>query len=353
MNPSEQTGNFGWSENPFSLRILPQLFVGYADQTQQLGYCIANRSKVVLLLGPTGAGKTTTLRWLETRTDKSNIFYYLTKLPDRPEDLGEAIKEIFKPGISDILASIFGVKVTLLNLPKYVNKKLGKKHLFLLVDECHESDTKVLEWLRTTVDQVDNMSVILAGLPVFEERLKQGLETLLNRVTQKIELIALSKPEMEEMIRKRIVFAGGNEIPFSREVIDVVYQKTGGFPRAVLKFCDQIVAEAQKKNIAYIDEALVNEVQAPPPTAMSLNFIDTLPEKQKEIIKMLSKSDLTPGQITENLPKEDYQDEENAVRSVNNILRRLMEENFIIREKRGKSFVYKLSPKIRTLVISS
>ncbi len=353
MNQNEQTSGFGWSENPFSLRILPQLFVGYADQTQQLGYCIANRSKVVLLLGPTGAGKTTTLKWLEARTDENNIFYYLTKLPDKPEDLAEAVKGIFKPSIYDVLANFFGVKVTLLNLPKYVNKKLGKRHLFLLVDECHESDTKVLEWLRTMVDQIDNMSVIMAGLPTFEARLKQDLETLLNRVTQKIELVALSKLEMEEMIRKRVVFAGGKEIPFSREAIEAIYQKTGGFPRAVLKFCDQIIEDAQRKNITFIDEALVSEIQAPSAAAMSMNFIDTLPEKQKEIIGMLSKNDFTPGQLIEHMSKEDYQDEENAVRSVNNILRRLMIENYIIREKRGKSFVYKLSPKIRTLLISS
>ncbi len=339
----------GWKENPFSLRILPQLFVGYSAELADLVQNIQNSEKITLLIGPTGAGKTTLLRKLIEVMGKNYAILYVTKPPQDPEDFVHIFKTALKPSLLDRLLS--RDRITLYELPSYANRKLKDRRAVLLIDECHEAPVHVLEWLRTISDQVDSLSVIMAGLPVLETTLEQNLETLLNRVTGHVELTSLSRVEVEELVCKRIEFAGGSGTgPFSSGALDVIYQKTGGFPRNVLKMCDDLIRSGAEQGVRTIDAALAESTRTPEMPQVSANFIDTLPEKQKEILKMLSGSGpLSPTEIAEKMGMEDYKTEDHASRSVNNILRRLMEADCILREKRGKGFVYKPSPKVRTL----
>ncbi len=342
-----------WKENPFSLRILPQLFVGYSAELADLVRDIQSSEKITLLIGPTGAGKTTLLRKLVEVAGKNYVVLYVTKPPQDPEDFVHIFKSVLKPSLLDRLLS--RDRITLYELPSYANRKLMDRRAVLLIDECHEAPIHVLEWLRTISDQVDNLSVIMAGLPVLETALEQNLETLLNRVTGRVELTSLSRVEVEELVRKRIEFAGGSGTgPFSSGALDVIYHKTGGFPRNVLKMCDDLIRSGAEQGMQTIDAALAETTQTPEMSPVSANFIDTLPEKQKEILKLLSASGLlSPTEIAEKLGLEDYKTEDHASRSVNNILRRLMDADCILREKRGKGFVYKLSPKVRTVTATS
>ncbi len=345
-------GRSAWRENPFSLKILPQLFVGYSEELNSLVKSAENNEKIVMLIGPTGAGKTTLLRKLIDTVDSGTVVLYVTKPPEKPEDFVLLFKSVLKPSFFERILSMD--KITLYELANYANKKLKTKKMVMLVDECHEAPIDVLEWLRTISDQVNNLSVIMAGLPGLETMLEQKLETLLNRVTVHVELTSLSREDVEELIRKRIEFAGGSGTgPFSREAIDVIYERTGGFPRNVLKMCDDLISENKGKTLV-IDKTIAESTQPPETAPVNLNFIETLPEKQKEILKLLAISGpLSPSEIAEKIGLEDYKTEDHASRSVNNILRRLMEEDCLLREKRGKGFVYKLSPKVRTLLATT
>lgn len=341
-----------WRENPFSLKILPQLFVGYSEELNSLVRSIENSEKVVLLIGPTGAGKTTLLKKLIDTAAGDYEVLYVTKPPQNPEDFVPIFKTVLKPSFLDRLLS--RDKITLYSLPNYAVRRLKGRKMVLLIDECHEAPVQVLEWVRTISDQIPNLSVVMAGLPTLETVLEQRLETLLNRVTVHVELTSLSREEVEELIRKRIEFAGGTGTgPFSREAIDVIYERTGGFPRNVLKMCDDLVLETGAKELPVIDRAAAQSAAAPETAPVSTNLIEALPEKQKEILKTLVAGALSPSEIAEKIGMEDYKTEDHASRSVNNILRRLMDEDCLLREKRGKGFVYKLSPKVRTLLATS
>jgi DNA-binding transcriptional regulator PaaX len=57
--------------------------------------------------------------------------------------------------------------------------------------------------------------------------------------------------------------------------------------------------------------------------------------------------------VVSKLGAESYKSKDNAIRSVNNILKRLTKEGFVVRKGKGKSYVYSLSDKTRTLLVNA
>ncbi len=355
---------WGWKENPFVLKIDPKLFVGYNEQVNAVLNHIRNKHRIALVTGRTGAGKSTFLKWLETNYDTSKL--YVSKPPEKPEDFVRLFTDIF--GFS-VWERILRRRPSLYTLPEYINKKIRGDHLVFLVDEAHETNKDVLEWLRVLTDQIDNVSLIMAGMPVLEDNIKRNLETLDQRIITRINLISLDKDEIKELIKKRIEDVGGEGIkPFTEGAIEKIHERTGGFPREVLKFSDRLVKSALEKNLDVINEKLIEEhkeIELPkvrleepvvtfmpkPPTDEKIR---NLPFKQKIILELLSKKDwLTPRTIVEELELKNYKSKSHAIRSVNNILTRLMREGFVLREARGKAFMYALTPKLKTLFVES
>jgi len=355
---------FGWKENPFVLKIDPKLFVGYEDQVKAALNHIENKHKIALITGRTGAGKTTFLKWVEMNYDAAKL--YVSKPPEKAEDFVSLFTEIF--GFS-LWERILRRKPTLYTLPKYINKKLKGNHLVFLLDEAHETEKEVLEWLRVLTDQIETVSLIIAGMPILEKKIKSELETLDQRITTRITLTALSESETKELIKKRIEDAGGKGVlPFTSEAVKKIYKRTGGFPREVLKFCDRLLSSALEKGLDKIGVKNIEkhkEIEMPkvrleepvitfmpkPPTEEQFR---SLPYKQKIILELLSKKDwLTPRGIVDEADMRGYKSKGHAIRSVNNILKRLMLEGYVQRESRGKAFMYALTPKIKTLFVQT
>ena len=347
---------FGWDSNPFTFRILSNLFVGYDQEFSTVKNALKGENKFSLLLGPTGSGKTTLLKRLTDKFNDYNNGYriiYLPKPPNDPKDWVTVFKDIIKPGF---FRSIFsrGEMPDLYNLSEQLNGKLREEKCLLFIDECHEASMESLEWLRTITDQTDNLSVILAGLPIFENLMKENLETFMMRVNTRIELTNLTKSETRELIKKRIENAGGEDIkPFTHGTIDFIYEKTGGFPREILRMCNELSRKAMEKNISIIDTDFLKETEDSEPR-MSLETIKELPDRQKAILETLAeKGELTPSEIVANIEIEEYKNRDNAIRSVNNLLRRLADENLVERTKKGKTYRYKVSGRYHTMFVSA
>ena len=77
---------FKWDSNPFNFRVLPNLFVGYMKEVSDLSYSIENGDKFSMLLGPTGSGKTTLMKYLSTKFHANGNIIYISKPPKKPED---------------------------------------------------------------------------------------------------------------------------------------------------------------------------------------------------------------------------------------------------------------------------
>jgi type II secretory pathway predicted ATPase ExeA len=359
-----QFSKWGWTENPFVLKIDPRLFVGYEEQVKAVQDHIQNKHKIALITGRTGSGKTTFLKWIESQYDEVKL--YVSKPPKDPNDFIDLFVDIF--GLT-FWERLFRRKPSLYNLPKYINNKLKGKHLVFLLDEAHETNKDVLEWLRVLTDQIDEISLVIAGMPILESKIKADLETLDQRITTRITLNALNKENTKELIKKRIEAAGGQATsPFTGLAIDKIYDRTGGFPREVLKFCDRLTKTAAEKNQDVIDISQINEhkemmvsdvrLQEPvvtfipkPPSDEQLN---NLPLKQRKILEVLHRRDwLIPTAIAEEIGLQAYKSKGHAIRSVNNILTRLMREGYVQRESRGKAFMYALTPKVKTFFVEN
>jgi Cdc6-like AAA superfamily ATPase len=235
-------------------------------------------------------------------------------------------------------------------IPDFLNRKL-KKHLIVLLDEAHEANTDVLEWLRVLNDQIEKMSIVLSGLPNFEDQLRNNLETFAKRITAKAELLSLTKEETKELIAKRIQYAGGkgDEIPDS--VISSVYDYTGGFPREVIRICDELVNNAIMKGKTNIEFDLHEKREERAIEPVSASMLDKFTHMQKEILEMLSKKPLTPGQIANSIDLTKNKSRQHAVRSVNNVMKALHEDGYLERRKEEKAYVYSLLPRISTLFV--
>ncbi|MFH1294475.1 MAG: AAA family ATPase, partial [Candidatus Aenigmatarchaeota archaeon] len=308
---------FGWDSNPFTFQILPEIYVGYENERQLIVSSLAAGEKFFLVLGPTGSGKTTFLKNLAMQLDSNAI--YIPKPPKHAEDWTHVLDRMIRPG----LLSFFNKRPkNLYEATEKMGEKYARKKVYLLIDEAHEASIESLEWLRVIVDQTPGLSVVLAGLPVFEKMLKENLETLMKRLSNTVKLTNLTKSETRELIKRRIELLGGEDIkPFSSDVLDVIYNRTAGFPREVLRVCNEYIHEAVTKNISTIDLHFIKDSVEEP--RIPLETVDGLPERQKGILEILSeKGPLTPSEIINLLDIEEYKSKGNALRSVNNLLGR-------------------------------
>lgn len=345
---------FSWESNPFTFQIIPDIFVGYENETNSLVNGLQSGNKFSLILGPTGSGKTTMIKSLMSRLSRE--YDHVLYLPKPPREQGDWVSVFYEFTGHGFLRSLLsrGNGVNIYNLSDVVNKRLGDKSMLMFIDECQESSTESMEWLRALTDHIENLHIIMAGLPVFENELRSSLESLLRRVGTRVELTTLTKTETREFIKKRISRTGGDDIkPFTGGTIDYIYQRTGGFPREVLRVCSELVGEAVEKNISTIDTDFINETQRPV-QRMSFEAVDSLPERQRMILDTLSKNgEMTPSGIIGALDIEEYKNRDNAVRSVNNLLRRLMKEGLVERKRVGKTYRYVVSSKFQTLMVDA
>jgi type II secretory pathway predicted ATPase ExeA len=346
-------GSLGWSENPFTFNIMPELFVGYNNEVDAILHSVNLGDKFSLLLGPTGSGKTTMLMMLMTKFHNYEHVLYIPKPPKNPADWVSVFDRFVKVGFPRSLFSR-GNGTTLYTLSETLNTKLGGSKCILFVDEAHEASIESLEWLRTITDQTDGLSIVLAGLPVFDGMLKSQLETFLKRVNTRVELSTLTKSETRELIKKRIESKGGEDIkPFTIDSVDYIYEKTGGFPREIIRSCGESVLGAMKKNITTIDIGFLRETERPE-ERVSLEALSDLPERQRAVLETLAeKGELTPSEVIRHAAIEGYKDSDNAVRSINNLLKRLMKEKLVERAKRGKTYKYRVSGKYQSLTVKA
>jgi len=291
------------------------------------------------------------LKWLPKYIPEYD-YIYIPKPPKNPF----TFTQIFIDGLQiSWLSKIFGgVPKNLYQLSEFLeNKTKDSKYLVVLLDEAHEADIEVLEWLRVLSDQAEKMIIVLSGLPVLEDKLKNNLETLRKRIAAKIDLVSLTKEDTKDLINKRLLGVGGKGNEFSPEVIDYIYENTGGFPREIIRLCNELVNKAIERNKPIIDTSLLEEKMEKVEKEEEPTLELAITGMQREILEKMSIQSMTPGQVADSLDLSKYKSRQHAVRSVNNILKDLLAKGFVERKRQDKTFVYSLAPRLKTMFVAT
>ena len=93
-----------------------------------------------------------------------------------------------------------------------------------------------------------------------------------------------------------------------------MYEKTGGFPREVIRLCSDLVKKSIESNISTIEMNFLKDSDVRAPSRVSLGSLNSLPSKQRDIIEILGKyGEMTPAAIVEKMNVESYRSKDNAI----------------------------------------
>ena len=268
---------YGLKELPFALTPDPRFIYFTPSHTEvmaNLHYGIESGKGLVVVTGEVGTGKTTILRWMMQRLDRTVLVAY-----------------IFNPRLS--VPEFYQHVATLLDVRKWETKselllELGRalesRHsrglrTVLIVDEAQGLSPHVLEEIRLLSNFESNtakqLQIVLTGQPELREVLNNPD---LRQLKQRIALRCVIQPlpnveETERYIASRLLVAGAKRINiFSPAAIDYIYRCSAGIPRNVNNLCDNALLAGFAAGETVIGQELIEEVA---------DTFDMLPSKDR------------------------------------------------------------------------
>ena len=260
---------FGLNDYPF--RITPDtdyLYMSAAHSRAKayMEYAIFNREGFVVITGEIGSGKTTLIKKLLTELDENVLVAKIFQTQLDEVELLQAILVEF--GLNPFSAK----KVELLSMLNQflVNSYLDGKQVLLIIDDAQNLSKRVLEEI-TMLSSVETqkekiLHVILVGQPELNHKLEApDMEQLIQRVSLRYHVRALTLDETREYIKHRLKIAGMTDKIFSDEILPDIFEYTGGIPRLINTLCDTALtctyADDQKSVGVAEFESAIQELQ--------------------------------------------------------------------------------------------
>ena len=256
---------YGLSELPFALTPDPRFIYFTPSHTEvmsNLHYGIESGKGLIVVTGEVGTGKTTILRWMMQRLDRTILVAY-----------------IFNPRLS--VPEFYGQLATLLDLQKSEDKaellmQLGQalelRHArglrtVLIIDEAQGLSPHVLEEIRLLSnfesDNAKQLQIVLTGQPELREVLNNPeLRQLKQRIALRSAIKAL--PTVEETrryITSRLLVAGAKETEiFSPAAIEYIFRCSEGIPRNINNLCDNALLAGYAAGETMISARIIEDV---------------------------------------------------------------------------------------------
>jgi general secretion pathway protein A len=258
---------YGLRERPFDLTPNPKylyLTGGHREALSNLQYGITGRKGMTLLIGEAGTGKTTIIRAaLDAVAGPWVRCVYLSNPVLTRGEFYEFLARKF--GLSDGAAAskarfLWELEASVLE------RHRGGGLTALVIDEAQSLPHDLLEEVRllanfeTETDKL--LPVVLAGQPELASRLEhEELRQLKQRVALRCDLSALDLRETASYISGRIAIAGGDSAKvFTREAVQVVYERSAGIPRTISVICDNALLNGFATGVKPVGSPLVLEV---------------------------------------------------------------------------------------------
>jgi len=250
---------------PFALTPDPHYIYFTPSHTEvmaNLHYGIESGKGLIVVTGEVGTGKTTMLRWVMQRLDRSVLVAYVFN------------PRLAVPEFYQHLASLFDIR-------NWENKSdfliefgrvLEARHsrglrTVLIIDEAHGLSTDVLEEVRLLCnfesDTAKKLQIVLTGQPELRNVLNDPqLRQLKQRIALRCEIKAL--PNVEETaqyIASRMKIAGAvrTEI-FSPGAVDYIFRCSEGIPRNINNLCDNALLNGFASGASMVSRAMIEEI---------------------------------------------------------------------------------------------
>jgi general secretion pathway protein A len=255
---------YGLRDIPFSLTPDPRFLyftAGHREVMANLSYGIQHGKGLIVATGEVGTGKTTMLRAMLTRLDRSVLSSY-----------------IFNPGLT--VPEFYQRLSADFNLGQYSSKsdalmKLGRLLMMrhsrglrtvLIIDEAQGLSRELLEEVRLLLNfetyTEKQLQVILVGQPELRQLLNSpDLRQLKQRVSLRCEIEPLKADEISPYIRARLKIAGATRLHlFTAGAVALIHRASEGIPRLVNNICDNALLTGYAINAKTITAEIVAEV---------------------------------------------------------------------------------------------
>jgi len=232
---------WGLAELPFENVPDPKFYFPapmHEEALQRLLYGIQTRKGAVMLTGEIGCGKTLLSR--ELGLHLSSQQYDIALIANPSFGVEDFLTEVlYQLGIEPTKTKV--KLLHLLNDRLHENYKKGKQTL-IVVDEAQAiPDNQVFEELRLLLNfQLNDrflLTLVLMGQPELNDRV-MALKQFAQRISIKYHLGTFSQEETAQYIEFRLKAAQCRREVFTKDALDVVFQRSGGIPRNINRLCD-------------------------------------------------------------------------------------------------------------------
>jgi general secretion pathway protein A len=237
---------YRFKQKPFSIAPDPgflYLSERHREALAHLMYGLRTDGGFVLITGEVGTGKTTLIRSLiDEVPDDLDVAFVLNPRLTVNELLETLCEELGIPERAN-------VATTNKHLIDRLNKHLLRTHALgrstvVIIDEAQNLSPAVLEQIRLLTNLETNerklVRIILLGQPELAEMLdRREMRQLVQRVTARYHLAALTRDDTRAYISHRLSLAGGNPHLFTRGAAREAFRLSRGIPRLINVIADR------------------------------------------------------------------------------------------------------------------
>jgi general secretion pathway protein A len=233
---------FSVSPNPAALFITPNL----RSALHKVRYTIENRQGLTCVLGDAGMGKSSLMRLLHLEYEgrESEVAVAFLTDPDfhTPNAFVRSICQAFDVPMRRSL------QAQKTEFKEFIFAQATEgKNVVLLLDEAQGMNSETMEVLRSFLNYESNtaklLQIVMAGQLELRERLKMPRnKALKSRIVMYSLLSPLTPAEAKSML----------PIPFSDDVVYLIFSTTGGVPRDILRICGyafEIATQLEEKTV--------------------------------------------------------------------------------------------------------
>lgn len=239
---SDNDNNSAFDPSPFATNPNPNclyLTANLKSIQRKVRFTLNKRQGVATILGDIGLGKSSTMRYVyNDYSSLDNVTAQIITTPSFPSD-GALLRHLsFNFGVETKRSMTEQLEV----FNEYLVDQYGaNKNVVVFIDEAQKLTNRMLELIRTLLNFETNdaklIQFVLAGQLELWERLKtDSHKALFSRIFTNSLLDQLSFEDTVGMIEYRCKY---NDIPnpFPASILEIIYSKTGGVPRDILKIC--------------------------------------------------------------------------------------------------------------------